>query len=94
MGREPVWRGVDDDGAGAWEGSVDLRREQFEGFCGQVEPRLRRAYVGWRGPDRAADATAAAMEITRTAVGTHVQRGMASLRTALSVEHPEGAAQW
>lgn len=160
------------DGAGS-----ESREERFELLCRQVQPQLRRAYVGWCGVDRAGDATAealawawehfdeldeltnlvgylyrvgqtrirsrqqgllpaplpvgppeveprlvdavrslpdrqrtavwlcvaceftqaeaaSAMEISRTAVGTHVQRGMASLRAALGVGLPEGASQW
>lgn len=177
MAREPVCRGVDEDGTCGRAGSVDSRREQFEAFCRRVEPRLRRAYIGWCGADQAADATAealawawehlheldelgnvvgylyrvgqtrirsrrqglmpvappanpphvepglvaavralpdrqrtaiwlcvacgfthaeaaSAMEITRTAMGTHVQRGMTSLRASLGVELPEGARRW
>jgi DNA-directed RNA polymerase specialized sigma24 family protein len=177
MAREPVSRGVDEDGTRQRAGAVDSRRAGFEAFCREVEPRLRRAYVGWCGTEHAADATAealawawehldeldelanvvgylyrvgqtrvrskrqgflpvappvdpprvepglvaavralpdrqrtavwlcvacgfthaeaaSAMEISRTAVGTHVQRGMTALRSALGVELPEGATQW
>jgi DNA-directed RNA polymerase specialized sigma24 family protein len=33
----------------------------FEEFFRRVEPRLRKAFVGWCGPDRAADAVAVAL---------------------------------
>jgi RNA polymerase sigma-70 factor (ECF subfamily) len=40
---------------------VDGDRDGFEAFFRDAEPRLRRAYVGTHGTDRAADATAEAL---------------------------------
>lgn len=37
------------------------RWSEFETFCERVEPRLRRAFVGWCGPELAADAVAEAL---------------------------------
>ena len=40
---------------------MDGDRDGFEAFFRDAEPRLRRAYVGTHGTDRAADATAEAL---------------------------------
>ena len=40
---------------------MDGDRERFEAFFRDAEPRLRRAFVGTHGTDRAADATAEAL---------------------------------
>jgi DNA-directed RNA polymerase specialized sigma24 family protein len=53
--------GAEGDGAAPRDSTALRDSTAFAAFVGEIEPRLRRAYVGWCGVDGAHDATAEAL---------------------------------